>query len=176
MKKHFLILFLALVYLPLFGQFKLQNAIIIGQFDKSEDRYAMEVNMTEMLSDFGIKAMPSLNLLKQGGDAIVLSNDTLQAIMLGQGYDTYMVVNVRGYDKKFKKSSMAVSFRDVLSMTSIYHLYKEEATNVTFEFSFFRHNKVVHREIVKIGNVSSRDSVIKKFRKKIPKIIEKKWK
>jgi len=176
MKKHFLILFLALVCLPLFGQFKLQNAIIIGQFDKSEDRYAMEVNMTEMLSDFGIKAMPSLNLLKQGGDAIVLSNDTLQAIMLGQGYDTYMVVNVRGYDKKFKKSSMAVSFRDVLSMTSIYHLYKEEATNVTFEFSFFRHNKVVHREIVKIGNVSSRDSVIKKFRKKIPKIIEKKWK
>ncbi len=176
MKNYFFLLLLVVMSAPLLSQFKLQNAIIIGQFDKSEDRYAMEVNLTEMLSNVGIKAMPSLNLLKQGGDAIVLSNDTLQAIMLGQGYDTYMIVNVRGYDKKFKKSSMAMSFRDVLSMTSIYHLYKEEATNVTFEFSFFRQNKVVHREIVKIGNVSSRDSVIKKFRKKIPKVIEKKWK
>jgi hypothetical protein len=158
------------------SQLKLKSAIVLGQFDKPEDRYAVEVNVTELLTEAGIKSMPSLNLLKQGGDVFVLSNDTLQSIMLAQGYDTYMVVNVRGYDKKFRTSSMAISFQDVLNMTSIYHLYKDEATNVSFEFSFFRNNRVVYREIVKIGNVSNRDAVIKKFRKKLPKIIERKWK
>jgi hypothetical protein len=170
-----LILFIGLPLLAT-SQLKLKNAIVLGQFDKPEDRYAIEVNVTEMFATAGVKSMPSLNLLKQGGDVYVLSNDTLQAIMSAQGYDTYVVVNVRGYDKKFRTSSMSLSFQDVLNMTSIYHLYKEEATNVSFEFSFFRENKVVYREIVKVGNVSNRDAVIKKFRKKLPKVIEKKWK
>jgi hypothetical protein len=45
---------------------KLTNAIVIAQFDKQEDRYALEVSLTEMLAEYNIKAMPSLNLLKQG--------------------------------------------------------------------------------------------------------------
>ena len=155
---------------------KLNNAIVIAQFDKAEDRYALEVTITELLTQYKIKAMPSLNLLKQGADASVLVDDTLQRNLKTAGYDTYLVVNVRGYDRTFKPATQKISFSEMLDMTSIYHLYRDEATSVSFEFTFFRNNEVVQRNILKCGNISDRNSVLKRFRKKLPKIIEKDWK
>jgi len=155
---------------------KLSNVIVIAQFDKQEDRYALEVSLTEMLAEYNIKAMPSLNLLKQGADASVLVDDTLQRDLKTAGYDTYLVVNVRGYDRTFKPATQKISFAEMLDMTSIYHLYRDEATSVSFEFTFFRNNEVVQRNILKCGNISDRNSVLKRFRKKLPKIIEKSWK
>ncbi|MBU3659919.1 MAG: hypothetical protein FGM14_08625 [Flavobacteriales bacterium] len=155
---------------------KLKNAVVIAQFDKSEDRYALEVTITELLTQYKIKAMPSLNLLKQGADASVLVDDTLQRDLKTAGYDTYLVVNVRGYDRTFKPATQNISFAQMLDMTSIYHLYRDEATSVSFEFTFFRNNEVVHRNVLKCGNISDRNSVLKRFRKKLPKIIEKSWK
>lgn len=155
---------------------KLKNTIVIAQFDKSEDRYALEVTITELLSEYKIKAMPSLNLLKQGADASILVADTLQKNLKTAGYDTYLVVNVRGYDRKFKPATQKITFAEILDMTSIYNLYRDEATSVSFEFTFFRNNEVVQRNILKCGNISDRNSVLKRFRKKLPKIIEKSWK
>ena len=155
---------------------KLNNAIVIAQFDKSEDRYALEVTITELLTQYKIKAMPSLNLLKQGADASVLVDDTIQKNLKIAGYDTYLVVNVRGYDRTFKPATQKISLAEILDMTSIYHLYRDEATSVSFEFTFFRNNEVVQRNILKCGNISDRNSVLKRFRKKLPKIIEKSWK
>jgi hypothetical protein len=155
---------------------KLNNVIVIAQFDKSEDRYALEVTITELLAEYKIKAMPSLNLLKQGADASILVDDTLQRNLKTAGYDTYLVVNVRGYDRTFKPATQKISFAEILDMTSIYHLYRDEATSVSFEFTFFRNNEVVQRNILKCGNISDRNSVLKRFRKKLPKIIEKSWK
>jgi hypothetical protein len=155
---------------------KLKNAIVIAQFDKQEDRYALEVSLTEMLAEYNVKALPSLNLLKQGADASVLADDTLQKNLKIAGYDTYLVVNVRGYDRTFKPATQKISFAEILDMTSIYHLYRDEATSVSFEFTFFRNNEVVQRNILKCGNISDRNSVLKRFRKKLPKIIEKSWK
>ena len=100
---------------------KLANAIVIAQFDKQEDRYALEVSLTEMLAEYNIKAMPSLNLLKQGADASVLADDTLQKNLRIAGYDTYLVVDVRGYDRTFKPATQKISFAEMLDMTSIYH-------------------------------------------------------
>ncbi len=155
---------------------KLNNSIVIAQFDKSEDRYALEVTLTELLSQYKIKAIPSLNLLKQGADASILVNDSLQKNLKSAGYDTYLVVNVRGYDRKFKPATQKITLSEILEMTSIYHLYRDEATSVSFEFTFFRNNEVVRRDILKCGNISDRNSVLKRFRKKLPKIIEKSWK
>jgi hypothetical protein len=155
---------------------KLNNSIVIAQFDKSEDRYALEVTITELLTQYKIKAMPSLNLLKQGADATVLVDDTIQKNLKIAGYDTYLVVNVRGYDRTFKPATQKISLAEILDMTSIYHLYRDEATSVSFEFTFFRNNEVVQRNILKCGNISDRNSVLKRFRKKLPKIIEKSWK
>jgi hypothetical protein len=155
---------------------KLNNVIVIAQFDKSEDRYALEVTLTELLAQNKIKAMPSLNLLKQGANASILVDDTLQKDLKTAGFDTYMVVNVRGYDRKFKPATQKISLAEILEMASIYHLYRDEATSVSFEFTFFRNNEVVRRDILKCGNISDRNSVLKRLRKKLPKLIEKSWK
>ncbi len=150
--------------------------MVIGQFDKPEDRYAIEVNLTELLTNAEIKSSPSLNILKQGTSAVNLVNDSIRQIIQSKGFDTYLIVNVRGYDRKFKPSETKISFEDMLNMASLYHLYRDEATSVSFEFTFFRNDVVIYRDILKCGNVSNRDSVIKRFRKKMPKLIEKNWK
>ena len=155
---------------------KLKNVLVIGQFDKPEDRYAIEFNLTELLTNSGIKATPSLNILKQGTSAVNLVNDSIKQIILSRGFDTYVIVNVRGYDRKFKPSEAKISFEEMLNMANIYHIYRDEASSVSFEFTFFRNGEVVYRDILRCGNVSNRDSVIKRFRKKIPKLIEKHWK
>jgi hypothetical protein len=155
---------------------KLKNVLVIGQFEKPEDRYAIEVNLTELLTNSGIKASPSLNILKQGTSVVNLVNDSIQQLIQSKGFDTYVIVNVRGYDRKFKTSEAKVLFEDMLNMASLYHLYRDEASSVSFEFTFFRNQKVVYRDILRCGNVSNRDSVIKRLRKKMPKLIEKHWK
>jgi len=180
MKKNLFIYFFFLLFsvgnVGLSQSLKLTNTIVIAQFDKAEDRYAMEVSVTEMLAQYKIKAMPSLNLLKQGADASVLADDTLQKELKIAGYDTYLIVNVRGYDRTFKPATQKISLAEILDMTSIYHVYRDEATSVSFEFTFFRNNEVVKRNILKCGNISDRNSVLKRFRKKLSKMIVKSWK
>ena len=69
--KFYLALFVILNHFVFFSQinFQLTNAVIIGQFDKPEDRFSIEINTTEILAAQGIKAMSSLNLLKTGADS-----------------------------------------------------------------------------------------------------------
>lgn len=177
MKKLLFLLLIIFVSTTTFSQgLKLKNVLVIGQFDKPEDRYAMEVNVTEILNNLGIKSLPSLNILKQGNSATNLSTDSIRNIIKAKGFDTYLIVNVRGYDRKFKPSESKVSFEEMLNRASLYHIYRDEATSVSFEFTFFKNNEVIYRDILRCGNISNRDTVIKKFRKKLPKQIEKHWK
>jgi hypothetical protein len=155
---------------------KLTNAIVIGQFDKIEDRYAVEVNLTELLINSGIKAAPSINILKQGESAFDLATDSIRQLIQSKGFDTYLIVTVRGYDRKFKPSEAKVTLIEMLNMASLYHIFRDEVSSVSFEFTFFRNDKVVHRDVIRCSNVSNRDSVIKRLRKKLPKLIEKEWK
>lgn len=158
-------------------QIAFKNALVIGQFDKSEDRYAMELNLVEILQQNGYKALPSFNLLKQGEALGNLLNDSTRNLLKAKGIDAYVVLNVRGYDRKFKSSEAKTTLKEMLDMTSIYHIYRDEATSVTFEFTFFDlNNQLIGRSLLKCGNVSDRDSVMKRFRKKLPKTITKDWK
>ena len=151
------------------------KVLIIGQFDRPDERYAIEVTLTEIFAQNGLEAIPSLNILKQGSDPSFLASDTLQRILSKQGINTYLVVNVRGYDRRFKASKIDVSLREMLGRTSIYHIYREEATSVSLEFTFFKEQKVYFRDILKCGNIAGRDSVLKRIRKKLPKRMAKKW-
>lgn len=175
--KALLTLFL-LTTLSVFGQqIKFKNALVIGQFDKSEDRYAMELNLVEILQQNGYKALPSFNLLKQGEALGNLLNDSTRNVLKSKGVDSYVVLTVRGYDRNFKPSEAKTTLKEILEMTSIYHIYRDEATSVTFEFTFFDlNNQLIGRSLLKCGNVSDRDSVMKRFRKKLPKTITKDWK
>ena len=152
-----------------------EKVLVIGQFDRPDERYAIEVTLTEIFAQNGLEAIPSLNILKQGSDPSVLASDTLQNILNKQGISTYLVVNVRGYDRRFKASKIDVSLTEILGRTSIYHIYIEEATSVSLEFTFFKGNKVYFRDILKCGNIAGRDSVLKRIRKKLPKRMSKKW-
>jgi hypothetical protein len=175
--KAILALFLVFTVTVFGQQIKFKNALVVGQFDKSEDRYAMELNLVEILQQNGYKAMPSFNLLKQGEALGNLLNDSTRNILKSKGIDAYVVLNVRGYDRKFKASEAKTTLKEMLEMTSIYHIYRDEATSVTFEFTFFDlNNQLIGRSLLKCGNVSDRDSVMKRFRKKLPKTIVKDWK
>lgn len=161
-----------------FGQtIKFKNAVVVAQFDKSEDRYAMELNYAEILQQHGYKAMPSFNVLKQGEPLVNLANDSIENLLKNKGVDAYAVLTVRGYDRRFKPSETKITMMEMMEMTSIYHIYRDEATSVTFEFTFFDLNdQLIGRSLLKCSNVSDRDSVMKRFRKKLPKLIASGWK
>lgn len=154
---------------------QLKNAVVITQFDKEEDRYAMQALMADILKGYQIKALPIMNVLKQGEDPQHLLNDSIQQILVQKGFDTYLVVNVRGYDRTFKPSEDTQTLAELLETTSIYQIYRDEATSVSFEFSIYRGGKLVSRQVLRCGNVSDRDSVLKRLRKRLPKKVIPAW-
>lgn len=168
-------LFIGCLFLSLFQSYaqgiKLTNALIIGQFDKQEDRFAIEVNVTDLFTSLGIKAIPSINILKQGADPLILASDTMINALKLKGIDTYVLIYVKGYDRKFKGSNSELLLEEGLKQSSIYSLFKDDITSITFEFSIFKGGKRVYANVFKVGNISNRDDVIKRFRKKAPKFI-----
>ncbi|TNF46418.1 MAG: hypothetical protein EP305_11235 [Bacteroidetes bacterium] len=154
----------------------LNNALVIGQLDKPEDRFSVEINVSELLSNNRVKAMPSLNVLKLGSNSENLGADSIQKLVQGKGIDTYLIIYVRGYDKKFKPTTRKDDLQTALAAGSLFPIYREEVTSVTFEFLFYKNGQFVAADIVRCKNVSSRDSVLKKLRKALEKRIVKKWK
>jgi hypothetical protein len=163
-------------YFAQLSELHLTNALVVGQLDKPEDRYTVEINLTEMLTNAGIKAVPSLNMMKLGSDASMLATDSTQRLVAAKGIDTYVIVSVRGFDRRFKPSVRKDDLNTALGAGSLFPIYREEVVSVSFEFLFYRNGQFVASDIVKCGNVSERDTVIKRFRKKVAKRIVKKWK
>lgn len=180
MKQVLLLLILCLT-LPAFGQKKkmtelhLTNALIIGQIDNVEDRYSLEIILTQMFTAAKIKSMPSLNVLKQGSDAVVLATDSVQQMLAAKGIDTYALVCVRGYDRRFKVSEKQDDFRTALEGSSLFDLYRQDITSVSIEFKFYRQGQYVGGDILKCGNISDRETVLKRISNKLEKRIYKKW-
>jgi hypothetical protein len=175
--KFYLALFVILNHFVFFSQinFQLTNAVIIGQFDKPEDRFSIEINTTEILAAQGIKAMPSLNLLKTGADSRLLATDSIKAVVRSKGFDTYLVVKVIGYDKRFKVSERKISFEEALNLGTLFNLYRDEAESISFELSFFKNDQIIYREVIRCMSISDRNTVLKKYRKKLTKRVSKKW-
>lgn len=157
-------------------ELNLTNAFVVAQIDKSEDRYTLEVALTELLAEYGIKAMPSMNILKVGSDQTLLVSDSISQLVKSKGFDTYVLVSVRGFDKRFKASEKKPKIEELLAEGHLFPIYRDEVVSVSFEFFFYRNGQYIGTELVKCGNISSRDSVMKRFRKKISKRIEKAWK
>lgn len=153
----------------------LNNALVIAQMDTPEDRYSIEILLTEMLTSNKVNAAPSLNVLKLGSDARALATDSIQKVVALKGIDTYCLVSIRGFDRNYNVSNKADDFETALNQASFFELYRTDAVSISFQFKFFRDNKCVHSEIVKCGNIGSRSSVLKRFRKKVGKRIKKSW-
>lgn len=154
----------------------LTNVVIIGQMDAPADRYSIEINLSELFANRGIKTVASLNLMKLGSDPQQLASDSVTQQVKAKGFDTFVLVSVRGFDKRFKTSNFDEDFTTSMGRANLFQLYQEDVVSVSFEFKFFRGGKMVHSEIVKCGNAGSREKVLKKLRKKVGKLIDKKWK
>lgn len=168
-----LILLPSLTSLSQSKDIKLTNALVIGQLEKAEDRYSIEIALTEILTNAGIKAIPSLNILKEGGDIQMLATDSVQKIVTSKGIDTYMTVSVRGYDKRFKLAENHDNFKTALSTGHLFSLYRDELVSISFEFTFYREGQFMGTDIIKCGNVSSREMVLKRFKKKVTRRVNK---
>jgi len=77
------------------------------------------------------------------------------------------------YDKKFKLAQNHDNLITALNTTHLFPLYRDETVNISFEFTFYREGQFMATDIVKCNNVSSRDTVLKRFRKKTAKRILK---
>lgn len=154
----------------------LNNALVVAQLDNPEDRYSLEINLTELMVSRGVKAEPSLNYMKFGEDSQVLGTDSIVNLMKAKGIDTYCLVSVRGYDKRFKKTKRRDNLKTSLAEGSLFNLYREGIVSISFEFKFYRNGEFVYTDIVKCGNVGDRATVLKRFRKKVGKRILRKWK
>ena len=155
-----------------FGQdepLNLKNALIVGQLDKEGDRFSTEITLTEFFSSKGVKSIPSLNLLKQGADLTELAEDSLQNVLKNKGIDTYILVSVRGYDRRFKPSEKREDFKTALSYGTLFSLYRPESVSVTFEFFIYRNGELIRSEMIKCGNISSRATVLTRLIKKLEK-------
>lgn len=153
----------------------LDNALVIAQMDTPEDRYSIEILLTEMLTSAKVNASPSLNVLKLGSDSRSLASDSVQKVVALKGIDTYCLVSIRGFDRNYNVSNRADNFETALNQASFFELYRMDAVSISFQFKFFRNNECVHAEVVKCGNIGSRSSVLKRFRKKVGKRIKKCW-
>jgi hypothetical protein len=119
--------------------------------------------------------MPSLNLLKSGADSRLLGTDSIKAVVRSKGFDTYLIVKVICYDKRFKVSERKISFEEALGLGTLFNLYRDEAESISFEFSFFKNDQIVYREVIRCMSISDRNTVLKKYRKKLTKRVSKKW-
>lgn len=176
--KYAVIIVFALISMTSFSQLKnlkLRNVVVVGQFDKYEDRFTIESTLTGLLNEYKIKTTPSVNYVKSGESSTVLAGDSLTNLLKEKGFDTYVIVSVRGYDRKYKVSQINYPFAEKLEQGTLREIYRNAAVSVTFEFAFYRNGSLVAIDQIKCSNISDRESTLKRFVKNTEKRISSKW-
>jgi len=67
------------------------------------------------------------------------------------------------------------SLAEELNVGHSFPLFRDEITSITFEFNFFRNEKLCHTELLRLKNVSTKEKLIQKLHKKLPRLIHR-WK
>lgn len=153
----------------------LYKAVLVAQLDRPEDKFTAEINLAEIFTENKVEVIPSLNLLKQGAPLSVLVSDSIKSILNQRQINTYILVNVRGFDRSFRPSTKIGTLEQELSVGHMFPLFRDEITSMTLEFNFFRDDKLIHTELLRLRNVSTKEKVIQKLHKKLPSRI-KRWK
>jgi len=158
-------------YPPITG---LKGILIVGKIDKPDDRYSVEVNITKFLAQFGAKVLPSLNYSKVGASSESLSSDSLNNLLKEKGINGFLLVSVRGFDRKFKpRTSFPTSLTEALEEGHLYPVYQEEISSITFEFLYYEDGKFIGYDILRLTGVGNRGQVFEKLQKKIAKRLDK---
>ena len=154
----------------------LTNVLIIGLQEKVSDRFTLEIALLDVMHENNINAKSSINVLKQGERQAILASDSLQRKLKRDDINTYMLVAVRGYDKRFNPPSRILDLEEELNAGHLFPIWRENASSVTFTISFYRNGFPVHNELIMIRSTGSRDAVMKRLTKKISKRLRKAWK
>lgn len=158
-------------YPPIRG---VEGLLIIGKIDKPEDRYAIEVNTTRFLAQFGMNVLPSLNFSRVGNSVEDLSTDSISAVIKAKGIKGYILISVRGFDRKFKpREHFPQTLEEALEEGHLYPVYQEDISSITFEFLYYEDGKFVGYDIIKLGGTSTRAQVFEKLQKKLGKRLAK---
>ena len=153
----------------------LKNVLVVAQQDDISDRYSLEVALLQLFSNYKVKSKASLNVIKQGATAEALASDSIRQQLKEEGIDTYLLVSVRGYDNKFNSSKAIKDFDEEINAGHLFPLYRENASRVTFTFTFYRDLEPVHQELIRTGMVGNKETVLKKLSKKVEKRLTKAW-
>lgn len=179
MKKLVFILGLLLFSLAVKSQdqpLNLENVLVVGQQDKLQDQYTLELAILELMQKNNINAKASLNVIKQGQDPTILASDSIQRKLANQGIDTYMLVSVRGYDKRFNPSSNIQKMDEELRAGHLFKLWRESASTITYTVIFYRNNIPARYDLIRVRAGNSEEKAMKRLSKKIDKLIQKEWK
>jgi hypothetical protein len=148
--------------------------LLVGKIDKPDDRYAVEVNLTKFMAQFGMKILPSLNYSKVGASTETLKTDSLNTVLRERGINGFMLVSVRGFDRKFKpRITFPQTLEEALEEGHLYPVYQEEVTSVTFEFLYYENGKFIGYDIIRVTGVGNRGQVFEKLQKKMAKRVDK---
>lgn len=174
--KYLLYLVLLGLVLPVMGQKSpvpikgVESLLIIGKIDKPDDRYAVEVNLTKFFAQFGMNVKPSLNYSKVGNSVDDLGSDSLNQVLKIKGIKGYLLISVRGFDRKFKpRENFPVTLTEALEEGHLYPIFQEEMSSVTFEFMYFEDGQFKGYDILRLSGTSSRAQVFEKLQKKLEK-------
>lgn len=159
-----------------FDPLSLTNALVVAQQDKLEDQYTLELAVVEMLRSNDINAKASLNILRQGQDPSILASDSIQRKLSNTGIDTYMLISVRGYDKRFNPSSNIQNLTEELRAGHLFQLWRETASSVSFTVLFYRNGIPVFYDLIRVRAGGSKDAMMKRLMKKLDKKVKKSWK
>lgn len=174
--KFFITLFVvAFTFLGNTQSLNLTKVVVVGQQDKTEDKYSLELAVMQTFEKNGIKSKSSLGILKQGEHEILLADKRYQEQLSSEGFDTYFLISVRGYDKKFLPASKIVPLREELDAGHMFSFYRESASNVSFSVTFYRDGQAVFTDLIRVRSGNNRESVLKKLSKALDKKIKKKW-
>lgn len=153
----------------------LKNALIIAQQNDLSDRYSIESSLIQMFSSYGVKSKAALNVVKEGGSPDILLRDSVRQKLKDEGIDTYLLISIRGFDRRFRPADSLSDFGDEIHVGHLFPLYRESASNMTFNFTFYRDLKPVYYDMIRVTGVGSKDDVIKNLMKKVEKELTKHW-
>lgn len=153
----------------------LKNALIIAQQNDLSDRYSLESALIQLFSSYNVNSKAALNVIKEGGSPDILLSDSVRQKLNEEGIDTYLLVSIRGFDRRYKPAESINSFEKEISVGHLFPLYRESASNVTFNFTFYRDLEPVYYDMIRVRGIGSKNDVIKKLMKKVEKELTKRW-
>lgn len=158
------------------AQVDLDNVIVVAQQNQTEDRYNLELAVIDFLRSKSINTRSGISITKEGQGPPSLANDSLQNRMEEEGFPMFMLVSVRGYNKRYSISEQQNALNDELKAGNLFAYHREDISSVTFTISFYRNGVPVHAELIRVTKTKSPEKILSTLIKKMERQYKKVWK